>query len=72
MSEESQTQSEEPVFKKPRLPAGDNEENEEMIKEKPEKILKYEDTYLQSIPAASQYEKSFMHRDVITHVIATK
>ncbi|KAH7699462.1 cyclophilin-type peptidyl-prolyl cis-trans isomerase-15, partial [Aphelenchoides avenae] len=37
-----------------------------------QKKLKFEDVYLRAIPRASQYEKSFMHRDVITHVIATK
>lgn len=35
-------------------------------------VLKYEDGYLRSIPKATQYEKSFMHRDAITHVIATE
>lgn len=34
--------------------------------------LKYEDVYLRAIPRAGQYEKSFMHRDIITHVIATE
>ncbi|CAD5212795.1 unnamed protein product [Bursaphelenchus okinawaensis] len=63
---------EEPVFKKPRLP-GERDENEQNIGQKvEEKVLKYEETYLRSIPAASQYEKSFMHRDVITHVVSTK
>uniref|UniRef100_A0A158P6J7 peptidylprolyl isomerase n=1 Tax=Angiostrongylus cantonensis TaxID=6313 RepID=A0A158P6J7_ANGCA len=39
---------------------------------KKERRLKFESTYLRSIPSATQYEKSFMHRDVITHVIATE
>uniref|UniRef100_A0A915MGZ2 Uncharacterized protein n=1 Tax=Meloidogyne javanica TaxID=6303 RepID=A0A915MGZ2_MELJA len=34
--------------------------------------LKYERVYLRAIPKASQYEKSFMHRDTITHVLATE
>uniref|UniRef100_A0A915PG71 peptidylprolyl isomerase n=1 Tax=Setaria digitata TaxID=48799 RepID=A0A915PG71_9BILA len=38
---------------------------------KKNKVLPYEQTYLRSIPHATQYEKSFMHRDTITHVIAT-
>ncbi|KAI1727510.1 cyclophilin type peptidyl-prolyl cis-trans isomerase/CLD domain-containing protein [Ditylenchus destructor] len=46
--------------------------DEESVAKKPKKILKYEETYLRSIPRASQYEKSFMHRDVITHVFATE
>jgi peptidylprolyl isomerase domain and WD repeat-containing protein 1 len=37
-----------------------------------EKTLKYEGVYLRAIPRANQYEKSFMHRDTITHVIATE
>uniref|UniRef100_A0A915CQU2 peptidylprolyl isomerase n=1 Tax=Ditylenchus dipsaci TaxID=166011 RepID=A0A915CQU2_9BILA len=45
---------------------------EEPVTKKPRKILKYEDSYLRSIPKAMQYEKSFMHRDLITHVIATE
>uniref|UniRef100_A0A1I8BKP7 Uncharacterized protein n=1 Tax=Meloidogyne hapla TaxID=6305 RepID=A0A1I8BKP7_MELHA len=44
---------------------------------KPKKLkrnltLKYEQVYLRAIPKASQYEKSFMHRDTITHVLATE
>lgn len=39
---------------------------------KPAKALKFEETYLRALPRASQYEKSFMHRDSITHVFATK
>ncbi|KJH47928.1 peptidyl-prolyl cis-trans isomerase, cyclophilin-type [Dictyocaulus viviparus] len=46
--------------------AGDGTNN------KKERKLKFESTYLRSIPSATQYEKSFMHRDVITHVIATE
>lgn len=38
---------------------------------KPEKMLKFEETYLRAIPRATQYEKSFMHRDTLSHVIST-
>lgn len=41
-------------------------------KKKRKKVLEFEDTYLREIPKAQAYEKSFMHRDVITHVCATK
>ncbi|XP_003381739.1 peptidylprolyl isomerase domain and WD repeat-containing protein 1 [Trichinella spiralis] len=34
--------------------------------------LEFEDVYLRNIPSAEAYEKSFMHRNTITHVIATK
>ncbi|VDP00649.1 unnamed protein product [Heligmosomoides polygyrus] len=37
-----------------------------------ERKLKFESTYLRSIPSANQYEKSFMHRDNVTHIIATE
>ena len=36
------------------------------------KTLKFEDTYLRSVPRGAQYEKSFMHRDTVTHVFATQ
>jgi peptidylprolyl isomerase domain and WD repeat-containing protein 1 len=39
---------------------------------KPVKTLQFEDTFLRTLPRASQYEKSFMHRDAVTHVFATK
>ncbi|CAG9530922.1 unnamed protein product [Cercopithifilaria johnstoni] len=38
---------------------------------KKNRVLPYEETYLRSIPHATQYEKSFMHRDTVTHVIGT-
>ncbi|MFH4976620.1 hypothetical protein AB6A40_003329 [Gnathostoma spinigerum] len=42
----------------------------ETISPHPTKRFKFEEAYLRAIPTATQYEKSFMHRDVITHVIA--
>ncbi|CAK5103306.1 unnamed protein product [Meloidogyne enterolobii] len=50
---------------------------EDAISPEPKKLrndptLKYEQVYLRAIPKASQYEKSFMHRDTITHVLATE
>lgn len=39
---------------------------------KKKKVLQFESTFLRSIPKAKCYEKSFMHRDTITHVVATK
>jgi len=35
-------------------------------------VLDFEATYLRTLPKGKCYEKSFMHRDVITHVRATK
>lgn len=34
-------------------------------------VLQHEKLYLDNLPSASSYEKSYMHRDVITHVVAT-
>ncbi|KAI3844892.1 hypothetical protein MKX03_008323 [Papaver bracteatum] len=34
--------------------------------------LQFEQTYLDSLPSANMYEKSFMHRDVITHVAVSQ
>ncbi|EJW77754.1 hypothetical protein WUBG_11337 [Wuchereria bancrofti] len=45
--------------------------NEGSSGSKKSRVLPYEEAYLRSIPHATQYEKSFMHRDTITHVIAT-
>ncbi|XP_071507877.1 peptidylprolyl isomerase domain and WD repeat-containing protein 1-like [Diadema antillarum] len=58
----------------------DDEQDEEWIgpmpaeasKPKKKKFLEFEDVYLANMPSAELYEKSFMHRDVITHVAATK
>lgn len=30
--------------------------------------LQFEQAYLDSLPSANMYEKSYMHRDVVTHV----
>ncbi|XP_050432168.1 peptidylprolyl isomerase domain and WD repeat-containing protein 1 [Adelges cooleyi] len=44
----------------------------EVVEKKKKKILKYEDLYLKNLPSSDTYEKSYMHRDVITHIIFTK
>lgn len=36
------------------------------------KTMKHEDVYVQNIPSCEAYEKSYMHRDVVTHVLVTK
>ena len=35
-------------------------------------VLEFEKVYLGNIPSAESYEKSFMHRDVISHIVATE
>nr|CAD7198218.1 unnamed protein product [Timema douglasi] len=44
----------------------------EASKPKKRKILKHEQLYLANLPCAESYERSYMHRDVITHIVVTK
>lgn len=39
---------------------------------KKRKVLEFEQLYINNLPSCESYEKSYMHRDVITHVICTK
>ncbi|XP_013778129.1 peptidylprolyl isomerase domain and WD repeat-containing protein 1-like [Limulus polyphemus] len=43
----------------------------EAVKPKKVKVLEFENVYLDNLPCAESYEKSYMHRDVITHVVST-
>lgn len=36
------------------------------------KVLRHEDVYLQNLPSCGAYERSYMHRDLLTHVHVTK
>ncbi|XP_013401438.1 peptidylprolyl isomerase domain and WD repeat-containing protein 1-like isoform X2 [Lingula anatina] len=45
---------------------------EEAAKPKKRKVLEFEQVYLDSLPCAESYERSFMHRDVLTHVEAAR
>lgn len=60
-----------------RPPPGQEDEEEEADvgpqppKAKKRKILQFEQQYLDALPCAHMYEKSFMHRDTVTHVVAT-
>ncbi|XP_017774692.1 PREDICTED: peptidylprolyl isomerase domain and WD repeat-containing protein 1 [Nicrophorus vespilloides] len=38
---------------------------------KKRKVLPYENLYLENLPNAESYEKSYMHRDTITHCLVT-
>uniref|UniRef100_A0AAX7V6K2 peptidylprolyl isomerase n=1 Tax=Astatotilapia calliptera TaxID=8154 RepID=A0AAX7V6K2_ASTCA len=44
----------------------------EATKAKKRKVLEYERVYLDNLPSAAMYERSYMHRDVITHLVCTK
>lgn len=39
---------------------------------KKQKLLKYEEIYLENLPSCEAYERSYMHHDLITHVHVTK
>lgn len=55
------------------LEAGDDgKECREVVVAKKPKLLKNENIYLQNLPSCEAYEKSYMHRDKITHVFVTK
>ncbi|CAH9094098.1 unnamed protein product [Cuscuta epithymum] len=38
---------------------------------RPKRPLQFEQAYLDSLPCANLYEKSYMHRDVVTHVVVS-
>lgn len=61
----------------------ENSEEEEWIGPRPDeatlylinkkiKVLEHEQMYLDHLPCAEYYEKSYMHRDTVTHVVVTK
>jgi hypothetical protein len=35
----------------------------------PQKVLPFEQQYLDALPCAAMYEKSYMHRDTVTRVV---
>lgn len=49
-----------------------NEDTNDDRPSKKLKILKHEDVYIRNLPSCEAYEKSYMHRDVITHVCITR
>lgn len=44
----------------------------EATQPKKRKVLPHERLYLENIPSAESYEKSYMHRDVITHCVVSE
>lgn len=44
----------------------------EATQTKKRKVLEYERVYLDNLPSAAMYERSYMHRDVITHIVCSK
>lgn len=41
-------------------------------KPKKRKVLEFESLYIENLPTSETYEFSYMHRDVVTHVVVTK
>lgn len=51
---------------------GDDDIGPELPKIKKRKMLQFEEQYLQSLPLSDMYEKSYMHRDTVSHVAAAE
>ena len=49
----------------------DSGEKSSLRKAKKRKKLEFESVYLEDLPNCERYEKSFMHRDVVTHTLTT-
>ncbi|PKU59741.1 peptidyl-prolyl cis-trans isomerase CYP71 isoform X1 [Dendrobium catenatum] len=55
-------------------PPADEDEDEPIVgpgpapRVRPKRPLKFEQAFLDTLPSANMYEKSYMHRDVVTHV----
>ncbi|XP_047996891.1 peptidylprolyl isomerase domain and WD repeat-containing protein 1 [Leguminivora glycinivorella] len=43
-----------------------------VAKPKKRKVLEFESLYLDNLPSSETYERSYMHRDVVSHVVVTK
>ncbi|KOB77811.1 putative peptidylprolyl isomerase domain and WD repeat containing 1 isoform 1 [Operophtera brumata] len=41
-------------------------------KTKKRKVLEFESLYLENLPSSETYEFSYMHRDIVTHIVVTK
>ena len=63
--------SDEEAAPMPMPAAGGAQAPQRAKKRKKRKVLEFERVYLESLPAAEMYEKSYMHRDVVTHVTVT-
>lgn len=44
--------------------------NSDMFRFSP--VLEFERVYLDNLPSAAMYERSYMHRDIITHIVCSK
>lgn len=51
---------------------GGAESHSSKVAKKVVKKLKHEKLYLDNLPSSSMYERSFMHRDIVTHIAVSK
>ncbi|KAF7150825.1 hypothetical protein RHSIM_Rhsim02G0084400 [Rhododendron simsii] len=71
---ETETETETETGNGSSTPAAAETEEEPVIgpgpapRSRPKRPLQFEQAYLDSLPSANMYEKSYMHRDVVTHV----
>lgn len=49
-----------------------NNTNEDEQPKKKQKIVKFEKLYLDLLPSAELYERSYMHRDALSHIVVSK
>ncbi|CAG9770960.1 unnamed protein product [Ceutorhynchus assimilis] len=76
MSESNDTEPN-PAEKRPHEDENDSESDlvgpslSEAAEPKKRKVLPFERLYLDNLPSAESYEKSYMHRDIVTHTVVT-
>ena len=56
----------------PNTSISDNNDNMINHQKKKMKHLEYENVYLDNLPNSNSYEKSYMHRDIVTHITVSK
>uniref|UniRef100_A0A7S3QTC1 peptidylprolyl isomerase n=1 Tax=Dunaliella tertiolecta TaxID=3047 RepID=A0A7S3QTC1_DUNTE len=75
MNAEAEEEEEEEQEAGPPRPPAEEEEAPDvgpvMPPSKKRKALEFEDQYLKQLPTAQMYERSYMHRDTVTHVMVT-
>lgn len=58
--------------KRRELVEDEDDDASKVVAVKKAKVLKHEDVYIANIPSCAAYERSYMHRDLISHVQVTK
>src|ERR1700712_5249144 len=50
---------------------GEEESEEQLVVTKKRKIVPFEEVYINNLCSSESYERSYMHRDVVSHVLVT-